>query len=117
MNKSLDKLIRSLSEIRDVLLKFKHLGQARVVEDILAAVGKTNPDFAQLRSIDMWGGAGAVWEVSFSTPQMSEEMKADEQSFRRAIIDLVEAMNQMGISTDRSQFICATFQDWLTNGL
>jgi hypothetical protein len=112
-----DALYRDLNEIAQLLIKYKHHSQARVVEEILDTLKTPSPDFERLRGIDMWGGAGAVWEVYLPQLFNSEQSKAAEGDFRRAIIRIAETMNQMGIGTDRSQFIAATFQRWLDNGL
>jgi hypothetical protein len=108
-------LDRNLTEIAELLNKYQHYAQARVVEEILATLETSNPDYKRLCGIDMWGGAGAVWEVYLSSSQESD--KADQQALWRAFVRLVETMNQMDISTDRSRFLGTTLQKWLDKGL
>lgn len=117
MKAGIDALSRDLNEIAELLRKYQHPGQAKVVEEILASFKTPNPDFIQLCGIDVWGGAGAVWEVCLSTSRKSEQAKADQQAFRRAFVRLADTMKVMNIGTERSRFIGATFQDWLEKGL
>lgn len=117
MNPGNDALKRDLNEIVKLLIKYQHYGQARVVGEILATLNAPRPDYERLCGIDVWGGAGAVWEVNLRASQNPEEAKVDRTAFYEAFIRLVETMNQMEIGTDRSRHIGATFQNWLDKGL
>jgi hypothetical protein len=75
-----------------------------------------SPDYKRLPGIEMWGGAGAVWEVNIGGPQKSHEEKTDREAFFRLFIRLAKTMNGMGLDTARSNFIAATFQSWLDKG-
>jgi hypothetical protein len=110
-------LIRDLKEIASLLRKYQNYGQAKVVEEILAALNTSRPDYELLRGTRMWGGAGAVWETCLSTTQTPEDSKAGGLAFRRAFVRLVDTMNHMEIGTERSRFIGATFQSWIDKGL
>ena len=70
-------LHQDLSVIAELLRKYRHYGQARVVEEVLATLETSGPDYKQLCGIDMWGGAGAVWEVNLGSSQESTEEKTD----------------------------------------
>jgi hypothetical protein len=109
-------LRQDLSVIAELLRKYRHYGQARVVEEVLATLETSVPDYRQLRGIDMWGGAGAVWEVNLGSSQGSTEEKTDRAAFFRAFVRLADTMNLAGLGTDRSQFIGKTFQSWLEKG-
>jgi hypothetical protein len=113
--KDTDALSEQMAEIAELLRKYHH-PQAKVVEAIFATLRTPNPDFVRLCGIEMWGGAGAVWEVCLSS-QQCEESKSDDQSVRRAFIRLAASMDKIGIGTDRSRFIASTFQKWLDKGL
>jgi len=109
MNVRPETLRADLSQLAELLHKYGHDGQAAVVDEILATLETSNPDYKRLASIDMWGGSGTVWEVCL--------IGADETSFGNAIIRIAAAMDQMKIGTDRSRFIAKTFQGWLDKGL
>jgi hypothetical protein len=117
MTSSHDALIRDLGEIASLLHKYKNYGQAKVVEEILATLTTFSPDYERLRGVDLWGGAGAVWEVGPFTGGKPEETRADELAFRRAFIRLADTMNQMDIGTEHSRFIATTFQSWMDKGI
>jgi hypothetical protein len=106
-------LRQDLSVIAELLRKYRHYGQARVVEEVLATLETSGPDYKLLRGIEMWGGAGAVWEVNLGSSQGSAEEKTDRASFFRAFVRLANTMNHAGLGTDRSRFIGETFQSWL----
>jgi hypothetical protein len=111
-------LEQALKEIEGLLRKYRHYGHADYVEEILASLETPQPDHDRLRGLGMWGGAGAVWEVNLPYPQQESELtKADQLAFLKAIIRLAEMMNQMGIGTERSREIAATFRYWIAKGL
>jgi hypothetical protein len=111
------KLRQDLNVIAELLRKYRHYGQARVVEEVLATLETSSPDYKHLRGTDVWGGAGAVWEVNLGSSQGSTEEKTDRAAFFRAFVRLANTMNHAGFGTDRSRFIGETFQSWLENGL
>ncbi len=117
MNARPQTLRADLSQLAELLHKYGHDGQAAVVDEILASLETSNPDYKRLSSIDMWGGSGAVWEVCLIPSAMRVAGRADETNFRNAIIRIAAAMDQMKIGTDRSRFIAKTFQGWLDKGL
>jgi hypothetical protein len=110
-------LAQDLSGIAALLKKYQHYGQMRTVEEILGTLDTSNPDYRRLCGTEMWGGAGAVWEVNIGTSQKSQEEKMDREAFFLFFIRLAETINHMGLGTDRSNFIAATFQTWLDKGL
>jgi hypothetical protein len=117
MNIRREALSADLSQLAELLHKYGHDGQAAVVDEIMATLETSTPDYKRLASIDMWGGSGAVWEVCFFASAMGAEGRADEAYFRKAIIRIAATMDQMKIGTDRSRFIAKTFQGWLDKAL
>ena len=77
MNMRDEALGRDLSNLAGLLHKYGHHGQANVVDEILATVETTSPDYKRLAGIEMWGGAGAVWEVALIPNRASSEARAD----------------------------------------
>ena len=117
MNAQLHTLGRDLTQASELLHKYGHHGQGTVVDEIFATLETPQPDYKRLSSIDMWGGSGAVWEVCLTSGRRSDEQRADEKSFRKAIVRIAAAMDQMKIGTERSRFIAKTLQGWLDQGL
>ncbi len=110
--------VKALSQDLNVILElYRHHGQARVVQEILATLETAHPGYAHLRGIDMWGGSGAVWEVNLGSSRRSNEEKADRTAFFKAFIQLVKTMDHAGLGTARSRDIGETFQSWLDKGL
>jgi hypothetical protein len=110
-------LRQDLTVIAELLRKYRRYGQARVVEDVLVTLETSGPDYKRLRGIDMWGGAGAVWETVVGSPQGDTEEKTDRTDFFRAIVRLADTMDHAGIGTDRTRNIRKTFQSWVEKGL
>jgi len=106
-----------LTELAELLHKYGHDGQAAVVDEIVATLETSTPDFKRLAGIDMWGSSGAVWEVCLISSAMRVAGRADETSFRNAIIRIAAVMDQMKIGTERTRFIAQNFQGWLDKGL
>jgi hypothetical protein len=117
MNTRPEALHTDLSQLAELLHKYGHDGQTAVVDEIVSTLETSTPDYKRLASIDMWGGSGAVWEVCLIPPAMRVVGRADETSFRNAIIRIAAAMDQMKIGTERTRFIAKTFQGWLDKGL
>jgi len=114
MDSQVEALERDLSRLSELLHKYGHGGQATVVDQILATVGTTAPDYQRLAGIDMWGGSGAVWEVRLTPSATQNE---DEKAFLQTIIQIAATMDRLKIGTERSRFIAKTFQGWLDNGI
>ena len=116
MNDSPTELADGLRQLAQLLGKYGHNGQRQVVDELLASFEINSPDYGRLAGIDMWGGSGAVWEVSLTSYKRSTETQKDELLFRQSIIRIAAAMNHLGIGTERSQFIAKTFQIWIDKG-
>jgi hypothetical protein len=111
-----EALGKDLSELSRLLHKYGHNGQARVVDGIVASL-EVHPDYKCLAGIDMWGGSGAVWEVSLAPSGALGEHRADEKSFRELVIRIAAAMDRLGIGTERSRHIAKVFRGWLDKGV
>ena len=115
---NVERLANELKQLAGILRKYEHDGQATVVEEIQASLGTPQPDFNRLRGVDMWGGSGAVWEVSLCQSGTTlAEMQTDEALFRRTIIQLAVIMDGLKIGTVRSRDIAKIFQGWLDRGI
>jgi hypothetical protein len=86
MNTRPETLRADLSQLAELLHEYGHDGQGAVVDEIVATLETSTPDYKRLASIDMWGGSGAVWEVCLIPSAMRVARRADEISFRNAII-------------------------------
>lgn len=103
-------MIDTLRELRDILTRQGHPGQARVVDRLIQLHDHDPEEFQRLlQSVDMWGGSGAVWEVG--------SLFTDARRFGELIIRLAEEMDAAGLGTPRSQDIANTFRSWRGQGL
>jgi hypothetical protein len=112
-----DALCRGLSRLSELLRKYGHHSQRQVVDEILATLRTSSPDHKRLTGVEMWGGAGAVWEVCL-TPNWNADsaQREDERSFLRTIIRVAEAMECLKIANERSRSTAKIFQEWLDKG-
>jgi hypothetical protein len=63
-------IVETLRELHDVLVRAGHLGHAEVVERVFELYPTDLHAFQErLQSVDLWGGAGAVWEVNPQGPE------------------------------------------------
>lgn len=107
-----------LAIIRELLVKHDCPGQAQVVAKLIE-LGHMDIDafHNEVTSVDMWGGSGAVWEVTFQGYKPNPEAAHDHIRFGQAIIRLAEALDAAAMSTERIRFICRTLKNWETKGL
>jgi hypothetical protein len=61
---------------------------------------------AQIASLDVWGGNGSIVDVTLSS-------LVDERRFNELIVDLAEALDQIGIGNPRTRWVGQTIEDWL----
>jgi len=62
MNMQDEALGKDLHHLAELLHKYGHYGQADVVDQIIPTLETPTPDYERLVGVEMWGGAGAVWE-------------------------------------------------------
>lgn len=111
-------LIRiDLLQLAELHRKYRNYGQASVLHDILTTLDMPNPDFKRLAGIEMWGGAGAIWEGPFGQSEASGNDQADKTLFRQIIVRMASSMDSLGCGTDRSRFIASVLQSWLDKGI
>lgn len=80
--------------------------QADAVRRVLSAimVGDKDKFLKTINSVDMWGGAGAVWEVyGFQTKQ-------DEREFWLNIVKLTDLMKEINIKNNRAYSTAKIFK-------
>ena len=106
-----ETLKEDLNQLADLHRKYRNYGQMIVLEEIVATLHTPNPDFKRLAGIEMWGGAGAIWESP------SDESQAEKKRFRETIVRIAATLDRLGIGTDRSRFIASTLQSWLDKEL
>jgi hypothetical protein len=88
----------TLTRLIELLRDNAHEAQANVVQRLLdSLIQEDKKEFLKIiTSIDMWGGAGAVWEVGVF------KSGADEKEFMRQMIRLTDEMKEIGIQFGRA---------------
>lgn len=81
-----------LNDIGEILLRLKFSGQYQVISDLLDLLDKNEDEIfiKELNSVNMWGGAGAVWEVGILE-------KKDEIAFMNKLIELIDFMETTNV--------------------
>jgi methionine salvage enolase-phosphatase E1 len=81
-----------LEKLEEILSGGNHFAQAKVITNLKVYLDDDNYDtfIKELRSVNMWGGAGAVWEVYFDDMHL-------ENRFAKEMIGLIDLMKQLGI--------------------
>jgi hypothetical protein len=77
--------------------------------DLLARIAaEDNSDIFQqeVTSLRVWGGKGSIVDATLKEP-------SDERRFNELIVDLAEALDQLGIGTFRSRWVGRIIEDWL----
>lgn len=110
------EVLEALEALVSILSKYGHTVQANFVECLLRLYEAGSPEFERkLASIDMWGGAGAVWDVSIP------HGTADRSRFFEALIALADYMSAHTIGPERirerAASTAAIFRQWLAQGL
>jgi hypothetical protein len=114
----MEMLSRQLCRLAELLSKYGHDGQERLVREILESLSAPNPDLERLTGVDMWGGSGAVWETILSPlSSRNEELRRDEKDFHNAIVQIARALDDLGIGTKRSRSIADAFLKLKSEGI
>lgn len=81
-----------LNDIGEILLQLKLSGQYQTINRLLDLLDENKDEIfiKELNSVNMWGGAGAVWEVGI--PE-----KKDEIVFMSKLINLIDFMEATNI--------------------
>ena len=100
------RFVRILKEMQDVLTEHGHYGQAEVTRRLIRLAAEDDVAFLKLlQSPDVWGGAGALWEIS--------ELGADKSRYWALVIALAGVMAREDVETERSRSIAETLSGWL----
>jgi hypothetical protein len=78
-----------LTKLHHILQRAEHYAQAEFVRKLMELIEiGDHPTFVRfINSVDMWGGAGAVWEVYLKTQN-------DEIEFEETIVNLIDLMDK-----------------------
>lgn len=100
------RLIPMLSEIERLLVKCGYPWQAENVRKLIDLQDTNEAEFVRLiQDGGMWGGSGAVWEVG--------PMGEDTVAFKKAMVQLAEEMEDVGLACKGSQFAACCFRNEL----
>lgn len=102
--------INTLVEIAKILYLTKQFPQEIIVVGLIDKLEKGDYlEFVnQLKSADMWGGSGSVWEVGIDD-------NPSEKMFQRKIIELIWLMEKSGFSMHRISRIKKLFENELND--
>ncbi len=106
-----DQLISTMTNIVELLRDNGFSAQAGAVRKPLEYLYADDKDnfIKHLLTIDIWGGAGAAWEVcGFPTRQLEKE-------FQTHFINLVEQMRQTGIKNGKADSVANFFRKNIAN--
>ena len=96
-----------LVDMAQILRKHGQYGHADLVAAL--AVEEDAQRFAdQVSGLAFWGGSGSVVDAAFDDA-------ADDLAFNRMIVDLAEALDQLGLANPRVQWVAQTIEDWLNS--
>lgn len=114
MKTAQDELAGALSHLSELLGKYGHHSKKQIVDEILGTLKNSSPDYKRLAGVEVWGGAGAVWEVCL-TPNWTAntDQREDERSFLQTLIGVADAMERLQIGNERSRSLAKTFREWL----
>ncbi len=100
---------KTLTRLIELLRDNGFTGQANVVRQLLRALTLDDKkEFIKIiTSVDMWGGAGAVWEVYGFTNDK------DEKDFWTQLIKLTDQMKEIGIKCGQAYSTADIFKQEL----
>ena len=99
-------LVDNLTRMIELLRDNAFTAQSDAVRRVLSPLLLDNDEvfLKALNSVDMWGGAGAVWEV------YGFETKENEREFHKLIVDLIILMKEMGIKNRHAYALLGVFE-------
>jgi len=99
-------LIDNLTRLIELLSDNAFTAQSDAVRRVLSPLILDNDEafMKALNSVDMWGGAGAVWEV------YGFETKENEREFYRLMLDLIILMKEIGIKNRHAYALQTVFE-------
>ena len=102
-----DEFILTMTRLVELLHANNHSPQAFAIQEPLQYLiaNDKNNFLKTLNTVDIWGGAGAAWEVgSFRT-------REDEREFQECFVKLVELMNEIGIKNSKAKNVARLFSE------
>ncbi|HET9570792.1 MAG TPA: hypothetical protein VFP20_05245 [Bacteroidales bacterium] len=92
VNKNLEEFLSILKIILQLLNKYGHNSQAKFIQKLIDLINQQNIILFSkfVNGVDMWGGSGAVWEVSI-------ENETEAKAFEDEILKLIGLMEQTEI--------------------
>ena len=105
------ELITTLTRIVELLLDNGSNGQANAVKKPLQYLYQddTTNFIESLKTVDIWGGSGAAWEVYF-------ENRQQEREFQNCFIRLAQLLKDTGIKFKTADTIANVFEKDLQRG-
>ena len=99
-----------LGKLELILSDGNHFAQSNVITNLRNYLEENNyvAFLNELHSVNMWGGAGAVWEVYFNDGNL-------EKRFAQKMIKLIDLMKQLGIDSYGSNSVRKLFFSQLNN--
>jgi hypothetical protein len=87
-----DDFLSVLMTMFELLKENNHNSQAKIIKELIQLIEQENfSSFIQLlNGVNMWGGAGAVWEVYIADKESSKE-------FEKSVISLINIMEDAKI--------------------
>ena len=87
-----DDFFSVLTTLLEILKKNGNTAQADFIKELIQLINQENfSSFTQsLKGVNMWGGAGAVWEVYIEDKESAKE-------FERSVIRLINIMEESKI--------------------
>lgn len=106
VNQEKDKFLTVLNSISQLLMNAGYKGQAGVIFKLVNLIYENNLNQFRklLNGVDMWGGAGAVWEVYIDNE--SEAMMFKKEMFR-----LIQLMEKVDTVADHVTSLKAFFEN------
>ena len=94
-----------INKIIQILREFSHTGQADYMDRLLESLlNNDKSSFIDMsRTVDIWGGSGAVWEVCIDN-------RIKEKDFQNAMIKFARLLNDNGISNHGISSIKSLFE-------
>ena len=112
---SIPAILTVVKEIHELLKRYNRPQQALTLK-LLKLYHEDATGFEHfLASDDLWSKPGSIWQISFyeSDLHSAADAKQDDVAFHNAIIRLVEAINEAGISHPKAESVAKTFGTWL----
>lgn len=105
------KLVEGLISMSALLHRYGR-PQAYIPDRILDMVSRSTPDYSYPVGLDIWGGSGSVSDLILAQPGADAQAKADDRLLQGYVIQVAEAMDELGLGTARSRWVADVFRKW-----